>query len=253
MHEGKEQHLHAGHRKRMYAKLNNDDGLQDHEVLEMLLYNAYPRKNTNPVAHNLLNAFGSIAGVFSATPEQLMSVEGVGESVANYLKCVGECVKRVRTEFSGIAVISNHSELKEFASLRLRGKTAEVLEVYCIDKSGRVRRIHSFTDDDRNGVKIGSDKINEVLVTDKPFAIGVAHNHLSGSANPSQNDKVFTAQIQFMCSMANVRLYDHFIYASDKIYYSFFESGELDKLKKEFSFGGVINAKVEKLLGPPDN
>ena len=70
--------MHEGHRKRMYEKLKNGDGLYDHEILEILLFNAIPRKNTNPVAHELIKTFGSLSGVFAAEPERLMTVDGVG-------------------------------------------------------------------------------------------------------------------------------------------------------------------------------
>ena len=66
--------MHEGHRRRMYQKLKNGDNLYEHEVLEMLLFNAYPRKNTNPVAHELLERFPSISAVLSADIDELMSV-----------------------------------------------------------------------------------------------------------------------------------------------------------------------------------
>ncbi len=242
--------MHEGHRKRMYEKLKNNDGLLDHEILEILLFNAVPRKNTNPIAHNLLNTFGSLGGVFNATHRQLLTVDGVGESVAAYLKCIAEGNRRISADFAGIAVIKNHSDLKRLAAARLRGKIAEFVEIYCMDKSGKVLRVHSFTNDDLNSVTINTNKITEVLVTDKPYGIAVAHNHLSGSSAPSQNDDKFTAQIQFLCSMNNVVFYDHIVYASDKDIFSYFDQGKLEKIKRELSFNRVLDDKIEKLFGP---
>ena len=63
--------MYEGHRRRMYGKLKSGDSLYEHELLEILLFNAFQRKNTNPIAHALLDAFGSIAGVFNAEVEQL--------------------------------------------------------------------------------------------------------------------------------------------------------------------------------------
>lgn len=242
--------MHEGHRRRMYEKLKNNDGLNDHELLEILLYNALPRVNTNPIAHNLLETFGSLAGVFNATPEQLVTVGGVGESTAMYIKCVSEVGKRVSPAFSGIAVIKNHNDLKNFVCARLRGKIAEVIELYCLDKMGRVRRIHAFTDDDYNSVNVDANKFSEALITDKPYSVTVAHNHLGGSSAPSQKDDIFTAKLQLICSMNNVNLLDHMIYASDKDIFSYFLSGKLDKIKKGLSFNSVLDDKLEKLFGP---
>ena len=86
--------MHEGHRQRLYQKLKDGDNLFEHELLEMLLFNAYPRKNTNTVAHELLKRFPSISAVLAAGYDELISVPGVGEQVALYLMCVGKCVAR---------------------------------------------------------------------------------------------------------------------------------------------------------------
>ena len=82
--------MHEGHRRRLYEKLKSGGNLYEHELLEMLLFNAYPRKNTNPLAHELLNRFPSISAVLNADYEELIAVPGVGEQVALYLLCVFE-------------------------------------------------------------------------------------------------------------------------------------------------------------------
>ena len=102
--------MHEGHRKRMYEKLKNDDGLYEHELLEILLFNAFQRKNTNPIAHALLDSFGSISGVLNASVEELCAVEGVGESVALYLKCIGECTKRTSAGSAGVAQLKSYDD-----------------------------------------------------------------------------------------------------------------------------------------------
>lgn len=238
--------MHEGHRKRMYEKIKNDDSLSEHEILEIILYNAYPRVNTNPVAHELISAFGSLAGVLSADVEQLTAVDGVGENVALYIKLLGECNKRISAKSAGIAVLKNHDAFKKFTVSRMRGQTAEVMEIYCLDKNGRVGRICKFTDGEINKVSVGSDKIMRVLLAEKPYGIVVAHNHLSGDFNPSVNDDRFTAELQLLCSINNVRLLDHLIYASDRGVYSYFLSGELDRISMEFSFKSVVQDKIDK-------
>ena len=76
-------------------RLSRADGLQDHELLEILLFSAVPRKNTNPIAHELLSAFSTLEGVFRADMEELLSVKGVGKETAAYLKCVGALYARM--------------------------------------------------------------------------------------------------------------------------------------------------------------
>ena len=87
---------HEGHRHRLRRRFieNGLDSFDDHNVLELLLFYAMPRRDTNVIAHRLLNAFGSLPGVFDATPAALMSVEGVGESAAVLIHLVPEAARR---------------------------------------------------------------------------------------------------------------------------------------------------------------
>lgn len=237
--------MHEGHRKRMYEKLKNDGTLLDHELLEILLFSAYPRINTNPIAHNLLEKFGTLSGVFNASVEQLVAVDGVGESTALFIKCVGECRKRTANEAIGIAVLKNVNDFKSFVTVRMRGKTAEALEFYCLDRNGRVTSIKSFTNESSNMVEVGTEEIMQVLVTEKPTGILIAHNHLSGNCAPSGSDDRFTMQTQLLCSINNVKFYDHCIYASDKEIYSYRSTGELERIKNKFNFNDIINDRIE--------
>lgn len=241
--------MHEGHRQRMYEKLKNDDGLLDHELLEILLFNALPRKNTNELAHMLIKTFGSLSGVLNADVNQLTQVSGVGENTALYLKLVAEVKRRTSTEAPCIAVLKNHSEFKPFVASRLRGKNAEVLELYCLDKNGRVGSIHPFTNDDINQVEVRADNIMKLFSAEKPYGLILAHNHLSGSSQPSDNDDYFTAKILLMCSVGNIQLYDHLIYASDRDIFSYFLSGRIESMRNEFNFSALVDEKMKQLYG----
>ncbi len=238
--------MHEGHRKRMYEKLKNDDGLYEHELLEILLFNAFQRKNTNPIAHALLDSFGSISGVLNASVEELCAVEGVGESVALYLKCIGECTKRTSAGSAGVAQLKSYDDFKNFVRIRLRGRCEEVLELYCLDKSGKVKKISSFSSDETSRVRVDADKVARVISAVKPHGLLIAHNHLSGDSLPSANDDRFTMEVQLMCSMNNVCLYDHCIYASDKNIFSYFSSGKIDKIKSGFSFEKLVGEQYKQ-------
>ena len=92
--------VHKGHRQRMRRKFvaNSARSFDTYELLEMLLYNVIPYKDTNPVSKNLLSAFGSLDGVLRASHEELTSVEGVGSAVAEYIVTVGEITRLMLTE-----------------------------------------------------------------------------------------------------------------------------------------------------------
>lgn len=240
--------MHEGHRSRMYQKLKNDDSLRDHEILEMMLYNALPRVNTNPLAHNLIDAFGSLSGVFSAGYNKLIAVEGVGRNVAEYLMCVGECYRRITAD-TAYAVLSTPSDFKTFTASRMRGKRTEYLELYCLDKQGKITGVYSYTETDKNKVEVSSEKIASVLASAKPYGLVAAHNHIIGNSTPSISDDKFTAQIQILCSLNNIRLYDHCIYASDEDMYSYYQSGKIDAIKKDFNIGTLMDGYTKKLTG----
>lgn len=233
--------LHEGHRERMYGKLESEETLYDHELLEMLLYNAYPRMNTNPIAHALLERFVTLSEVFDADVAELETVEGVGKACARYIKTVGLCYKRIIVAAEGAVVLKTYGDCVKFASIRLRGKREEYLELYLTQKSGKIKRIVSFTTEDMNRVTVTAEKIVEVFAYAKPFAVIAAHNHLNGNVQPSKSDDMFTKQLQLICSMNGVALADHLIYGGPDNVYSYFDSGKLSEIKKNITLDAAVN------------
>lgn len=91
--------VHEGHRQRKKEQFREHglDAFADHEALELLLYYAIPRQDTNPIAHRLIERFGSLEGVFSAPAYELQKVEGVGENAATLIRLLFPLCRRVRT------------------------------------------------------------------------------------------------------------------------------------------------------------
>lgn len=236
--------VHEGHRKRMNEKLKSGGLVLEHERLEMLLFNAYPRKNTNPIAHNLLSAFGSIRGVFEADLNELTAIEGVGESVALYLKCVAACAKPAYSADGAEVFLKNYGDFKEFTSKRLRAKTEEVLELYLLEKSGKVKYIFSRSDGEEHGVALKREEISSAIASVKPYGMLIAHNHLNGDSRPSEKDDKFTSEMCVLCNLSGVTLFDHCIYAADNNIFSYFSTGKMDELKKKYNINSIINGKA---------
>lgn len=230
--------MHEGHRQRLWEKLKQGDNLFEHELLEILLFNAYPRKNVNPVAHALLQRFSSINEVINADLDELMLVEGVGENVALYLKCIGECM-RLKNNCSSFAVIKNNAEFRQFASARLAGRRTEALEFYLLDKGGDVKRICTFTDGDPESVVVRPDEVVKLISVYRPHGVYMAHNHVDCPCSPSAADDDMTKKVQMICSLNNVRFYDHCIFAPDG-YYSYFMTNRLDEIAREFSVSNLF-------------
>ena len=225
----------------MAEKLSAGELLQEHERLEMLLFNAYPRRNTNPIAHKLLDAFGSVRGVLEADIKELVAIEGVGERVALYLKCVASCAKPAYSTDAAEVFLKNYGDFNNFTSKRLRAKTEEVLELYLLERNGRVKYIFSRNDFNAHGVSVQRDEIPSALAIVKPYGMLIAHNHLTGESRPSEQDDKFTSEMCVLCNLNGVTLYDHCIYAADNDVYSYFGSGRLDEIKAKYNLASLMN------------
>lgn len=237
--------MHEGHRLRMFEKLKGDgDSLADHELLEILLYNALPRKNTNPLSHLLLDTFGSLEGVFSAPADALMEVEGLGRQGASYLRCVGLLFKRMGGGKKGTPMPGVFEPEGFAAYLRehFSGYRYEVLEFFFIDPDGNILLRKSFTNKERNSVEIVPAEITKLVMQNAKNSLVLAHNHVRGGCMPSAVDDSLTKQCTVLCSINNVRLLDHFICAGEDVY-SYYESGKMKEISKEYHIHTLLQGK----------
>lgn len=222
----------------MLSKLDTCENLYDHEILEMLLFHSLPRLNTNPIAHNLLDRFGSLHELFKADKAELKTVEGVGERTANLIRIVGLCSERAG-KAEGVFKVATVGDLRRFTELRLKGKTEEFLEIYLLDKSNKIIRILTHTSASVNSVKTRTDELVRNIALSKCSKLFVTHNHPNGSPRPSEADIGFTKKLQLICIMNGVEFYDHLIYADGK-FYSFRDEDKLDEIKRECSLEKIL-------------
>ena len=238
--------MHEGHRKRMMARLReNPESLQDHEVLESLLFFAIPRANTNPLAHQLIWAFGSLDGVFRATEEQLLTVDGVGAHTASLIKCAGEIYRRLPERDAQLPKIFSLNSFSDYIAEHLADLDFECVEFYCIDAAKRVRFRKRYSDFRENAVAVPPEEIGRVLAAQKPAGIVVAHNHPKALAQPSSEDDDFTAKIAVLCSLTNVQFYDHIIVGKNGDKYSYFREGRMERFRETFSVNRLVGGKKQ--------
>ena len=225
--------MHEGHRQRMLDKLVADSVLQDHELLEILLFYAIPRKNTNETAHSLIDACGSLAGVFKADVKRLESVEGVGKSTASFLKTVGAIYGRMGT--SGLHetphMVFSYRDFSEYIKERFDGIKEEVLELFALDAKNKITFIQSFSGGDKNHAEIASTDLSRFIADHKPRGIVIVHNHPGASSQPSVRDHDFTRLSHILCTLNNVLLVDHIVVGEDGMH-SYYLTGELDQIRK---------------------
>ena len=218
--------VHQGHRARQRKKLleNGPRAFADHELLEMLLYYAIPRRDTNELAHRLLERFGSLQGVFSA-PEELSTVEGVGENAAVLLSLVPQIWQR-SLQGAPERILNSVDKCGEYFAELLSGSRREMLWQVCLDGKGKVLSSRCLAEGDVSMAAVSVRQVVEYALRAGAVAVVLAHNHPSGVALPSQEDCATTRLIRDALRTMNIQLVDHIIVA-DGDYVSMAASGLL--------------------------
>ena len=241
----KEKPQNHGHRQRIVKKLEKDL-LLDHELLEVFLFNAIPRKNTNGLAHALLAEFKSVRGVFSAKYDDLKKINGIGDSLAAYIVCAGQIFEKFyELENAGIPKIFEHKTFSSFVKEEYANARTEFLDFYFLDKDRKIFNRQRFSCSDLSSVDVEPSEISKMLLGNKPVAIVAVHNHPFGSCAPSSTDNETTAKFQAVFSFHNIVFCDHFIYGSDGVY-SYYMAGKMSEYAQKYSILSLIKNKDKK-------
>ena len=211
--------LHDGHRERIRKRYfeNGVDGMQPHEVLELALFYAIPRKNTNVIAHELLNKFGTISAVFDAPLKLLEEVDGIGRSAAKFIKLIPE-LSRIYMEdkYNNDDNIVTDDAICDRICLKLLNRTDEMVAAVLLDAKGKLVYDGIVSKGTINSVDICIRKIVELVMTYNACSIVIGHNHPSGMAIPSNDDITTTKKLFQILSTMKVTLLDHIIVADNE-------------------------------------
>ena len=210
--------VHDGHRERMKNKLLEQglDVFDDHIVLELLLFYSMPRKDTNPLAHELLNHFGSLEAVFEAPAEELAKINGIGENTITLLKLIPEVSRRYfidKNKFDNI--LDSSKKAGEYLIARYMYERDEVVYVLCLDSKCKVICCKELFRGVANSAEISVRKIAELALAKNATSIIISHNHTSGIALPSIEDEIATKRIKTALASMGITLSDHIIVADD--------------------------------------
>lgn len=221
----KKQHSHAGHRDRMRERFRTTRGvgMQDYELLELLLFYAIPRCDTNDLAHRLIEEFGSLEAVIEADEAALVRVEGIGEGAATFLAALGEMACRyVKVKLlpdADKASFDSPDKLISFIRPQFIGVTVERLLVLLFDNSMHLLDCFVAAEGVVSGVSVSARRIAERAYRKNAAAVVLAHNHPGGIAVPSGNDLNLTRQLDEALRLLEIPLLEHFILA-DRTYTS---------------------------------
>ncbi len=209
------QSIHDGHRKRMREEIMKnglDKNTPPHKILEFLLFYCISRKDTNPIAHALINKFGSLSGVLDAPIEEIAKVEGMSESSALLIKSIMPIARIYYNEKSNeVPAFMGLDDLGEYAAKQYIGLTTERAGVISLDGKGKLLGFDFLSDGDVSSVGLSFRDVIGCIIKRNAVAAALVHNHPSGIAIPSMKDGVVTEQLANTLESIGVYLIDHII------------------------------------------
>lgn len=222
---------HKGHREKLRSRFIRENGFEsfeDHQILELLLFYANARCDTNPIAHALLDEFGSLKGVLEARPEMLMKVHGMGESSATLISMVVP-LTRVwnRCAMTVPDYISNSRDAEKYCKSILAGERTERFYVISLNAKCAVLGKRKISDGSLSEVSAYPRIVMETALNYNAHSVLFCHNHPGGTCAPSPEDIASTLQLQRLLNGVGILVLDHIIVANDTSY-SMIQHGDID-------------------------
>ena len=210
--------VHDGHRGRLRRQLLESglDSFSDVQVLELLLGFAIARKDVNPLAHALLEEFGSLHGVLEAHPLDLQRVDGVGENTAALLTMMPQLLRRYAISANRTGrIITTTEEAGNYLIPYFLGAKGEEVYLLCLDAKCKVLDCRRMFSGSINNVSINVRRVVEEALRHRATSVILAHNHTSGIALPSRDDEESTSIVQAALEAVGIQLVDHIVVAGD--------------------------------------
>ena len=219
--------IHKGHRERLKARFLEEglDIFTDIQVLVLLLVYAFPQKDTNPIAHELLDHFGSLSQVLEAPVEELKKVNGIKDNAATLLRLITQISRYYQVDCSQrVEVLTTLDACGAYLVPRFFGRSNETVFLLCLDAKCKVLSCKEVGEGSVNSAGISIRKIVETALAANATTVVLAHNHPSGVALPSNDDVQTTRRIAAALSAVEVHLADHIVVAEGD-YVSMVQSG----------------------------
>lgn len=210
--------VHKGHRQRLRDRFRDEglDNFADHEVMELLLFYCIPRQNTNPIAHRLIEKFGSLSQVLDATPEELMGVEGVGEAAALFLATIPQVGRRYMIDkVKNEKILATIEDCGRYLLPYFCNRTSETLYMLCLDSKCKVICCKHMGEGGSTSMALSVRNVVKTALSVDAASVVLAHNHPSGLAIPSGEDIQTTLQLASALETVGISLADHLVVADD--------------------------------------
>ncbi|GJL96011.1 MAG: DNA repair protein RadC [Hyphococcus sp.] len=204
----------TGHRERLRARFKKAgvDGVQDYELLELVLFRAIPRRDVKPLAKELINVFGGFSQTLAAPIERLTEIKGVSDNVAQELKIVHAAgVKLAQERVLKRAVLSSWGDLLAYCRAAMADEKTELFRILFLDKKNIL-----IADEVQQRGTVDHTPVYPREVVKRALELGASaiilvHNHPSGDPTPSRADIDMTQQIIKAAAALNIRVHDHLV------------------------------------------
>ena len=214
--------IHEGHRQRLKNRFRREglDNFDELYVLELLLFYCVPRRDTNPLAHKLLDAFGSLNGVLGASCEELEKVEGVNQSISTFLSLITQVGRYYQVKQSEPGQILNTVDrCGNFLVPYFYGREVETVFMLCLDAKCKAICCKKVGEGSVNSANIPVRRIVEMALAVNATTVVLAHNHPSGLAIPSADDVQTTIRVAKALKTVDMILADHIVVSNDDFVY----------------------------------
>lgn len=226
-----DQNLHTNHRERLRTRAITEglQGFHDHQILELLLFYALARIDTNDLAHRLIERFGSLAGVFKADRDELLSVPGIGSNTALLLSAIGTVHERISVDpDANIIKYKSMDEIARFMANRYVGVKNEKVYIMLFNNAMKLIDCIHICDGTPNAALVHAGTILKKALLRNATVVVVAHNHPDGPAIASTEDIVATKKLEALLNAVGIELLEHIIIA-EKSYLPIIKSKKLEK------------------------
>lgn len=209
--------IHEGHRGRLKKEfLARPESFPDHKLLELLLFYAIPQRDTNALAHDLIEHFGTLGGVLDALPEELQKVPGVGEHAVALLKAAKELSGRyLMARASMDEIVGSRKDAARLLHPYFFGARNERMCIVAMDGKGKCLGVRLLGEGSVNVAEVTTRKVVETALALNATQVILAHNHVSGLALPSPEDKFTTRYLAKVLETVGITLVDHMIFVDD--------------------------------------
>ncbi|MCK5129252.1 MAG: DNA repair protein RadC [Clostridiales bacterium] len=231
--------IHKDHRQRVYERLEKEGlgSFADHEILEILLFFTIPRKDVNPLAHKLLEEYGSISSIMDASINDLIKTRGISKRSAVLLTMIPSILRRYNLDkIQPRELIDTIEKSCKYTKALMIGKFNETCYLICLDSKSKLISSAFIKEGTQNELQISSKSVVVAATKHEASSVILAHNHPRGNCKPTSEDILATKKVALALGVIGIPLLDHIIVVGDKTF-SFKREKIMDDIMMEISIG----------------